>query len=1473
MTAASPLVAALDLSSRNVLVVGAAHPSAADRIRSLSAAAASVTLVAPAAALSPAIKALVADGAIAWLNRPLADSDLDGKLLALVAEPDLAAAARVAALCRSRGVLVAATDPAVRSDIDLAVPAPLDSSASSRTESPSPPSPASVASAASIPASDALSTLAGSTPAHIGKRLHRQVSATLPLKTSAALANISALSAALPPFSPRSSAFVDHLAETWGISRLASLTPADIDTLVKACGQGTDKPDIGLLSSVHGPIGSVAFVDVASDDANLLTRAAFNAIVDADIVIADASVPASILDLVVAGGLVRLDAASAGRHGFGHSVTVHAVEAGKQAVRLVWSPSGASSTADDERALLEAEGIATSVVPTAGRVSAKTAAVETSAPAAEVSAKPDDAQTLVDLHRHHAASTASAVALSVPRHTVTGRTGARLVIDASDALSRVVYALSDLVFIYPVLQTEYVGRQLLDLSAAATQNARSVVPKVVKLATSAASGRVFQGAAASAHSSSQSATAVLSSAALGSLLPALYSMARDGHAPVLHVGAHTIDADFAVHANYADVLKAAHTGFAILASASVQEVHDMAVIAHAVSQIAHTPVLHFFDAARVAGQTAVVNVVSPASVSAAISSLAGKVSATQPTVDSCVDAVDAVFDGLAATLGARYHPVEYHGPSDASIVIVSMGLASALARETVDAFAAAGTGPAVGALNVRLYRPWSPARLVAALPASATTVVVIGDAADDLASHSAFTLDVVSAIYAAAATGKAAPRVFKPVFAKGAQHFTSLAITKLVRELASGGAVHHAIAFDAADASLEEFKRAAAVEAVFWDRDVDGTRAVGDKVVAHFTADESAFVQRATQHLGACIEPKTVTHLRYGPAPITTSELVHAADLVQCHDASILATHNVVASVRAGGKLLVNTAQTPAEFAKSLDVAVRQSILERRVSVSLLNVARVAKDFTIFYGTPADYANDILQAAFLRLAFDGSDFDDHYTRLVARVQNGESSHNIARTKLLAMDRGIESLVAVDASLLRASDDDVDALSTVVSALDIQPTIPAARVQVGEAAAATASDPTSTLVSPYHAALPVMFPAAFRTQRVLRPDIDGPTFQVRVTENVRLTPGTYDRNIFHIEFDTTGTGLTYDIGDALGVHAHNDPVAVRAFLEHLGVSGDTLVAMDRESAGGRKVSELRSLEHVFTQVLDIFGKPGKKFYQYLAYRAADADEQERLLSLLDATEVLDAFVAKHTPTFVDLLKMFPSARVTVDELVRIVPAIKPRHYSIASSQRVHPNSVHLLVVLVDWVTPTGETRFGQATRYLVNARPGQAVTVSIKPSVMRLPERLTDPVIMAGLGTGMAPFRAFIEERWYWRSKGFAVGPMVLYFGSRHRSMEYLYGEELDAYHADGLLTHLGLAFSRDQADKVYIQHKIAGDADLIYELMVKQSGNFYLCGPTWPVPDVADALVSAFQSGMAESEARELLERFKETERYVLEVY
>jgi sulfite reductase (NADPH) flavoprotein alpha-component len=161
--------------------------------------------------------------------------------------------------------------------------------------------------------------------------------------------------------------------------------------------------------------------------------------------------------------------------------------------------------------------------------------------------------------------------------------------------------------------------------------------------------------------------------------------------------------------------------------------------------------------------------------------------------------------------------------------------------------------------------------------------------------------------------------------------------------------------------------------------------------------------------------------------------------------------------------------------------------------------------------------------------------------------------------------------------------------------------------------------------------------------------------------------------------------------------------------------------------------------------------------------------------------------------------------------------------------------------------------------------------------MKLPPKTTQPLIMAGLGTGLAPFRAFVQERAWQKQQGMPIGDLLLYMGSRHQREEYLYGEEWEAYQAAGIVTLLGAAFSRDQPQKIYIQDRMRETLPEIRQAYLREEGAFYLCGPTWPVPDVTAVLEEGIEQEAAaegkKKDGQKEIERLKEEGRYVLEVY
>ncbi|KAG0234906.1 hypothetical protein BGX31_004415 [Mortierella sp. GBA43] len=681
-----------------------------------------------------------------------------------------------------------------------------------------------------------------------------------------------------------------------------------------------------------------------------------------------------------------------------------------------------------------------------------------------------------------------------------------------------------------------------------------------------------------------------------------------------------------------------------------------------------------------------------------------------------------------------------------------------------------------------------------------------------------------------------------------------------------------------ADHSREEVR-----QAIFWE--TASSAPVSAHVAKHFQSALGLRIQHSSRVNS--YRHSTVIETRLQFSKSHTAEFVDTplADYALVQDVSVLAEYNVVDSLKHGASLVLNAPWTIEELETKTSNAFRYEVYTKQIRVLLIDFAHLSKEL----GLSGAGQTLLGQITFLKThssnlreaAFDAIDrqyqtsntalLKDLIVTLVEQVDKEviEVPQNVNWPSLV-LGEADQAYLALPKHVQPTVRTTANAFNSVIANSSANADV----VEENEVALGKTSN--------WHkAAWQLLFSEAYNTKHTLSDE--GHSYLVTITENRRLTPTTYDRNVFHLEFDTTGTGLRYEIGDALGIHGWNDTEEVLDFIDFYGEKPDTIVVVPRAvpknaPEGTQARHQTNTLLQVLQQTLDLFGRPSKRFYADLIPFATNPTERDRLTYLI-SPEGAAEFKAgvDETLTHADVLREFPSAHPTIPQLINILPAIKPRHYSIASSQKAHPNSVHLLIVAVEWTTPSGKPRFGQCTRYLTSVGVGAKVTVSIKPSVMKLPPSPHQPVIMAGLGTGMAPFRAFIQERAWQKAQGIEVGPMVLYFGSRNRSNEYLYGEELEAYHADGLLTHLRLAFSRDQREKVYIQHKMNEDGKVLHKFLLdaQLSGHFYLCGPTWPAGDVKDAIVQSFMDGenCAAVDANRIVNKLKEEERYILEVY
>jgi len=408
-----------------------------------------------------------------------------------------------------------------------------------------------------------------------------------------------------------------------------------------------------------------------------------------------------------------------------------------------------------------------------------------------------------------------------------------------------------------------------------------------------------------------------------------------------------------------------------------------------------------------------------------------------------------------------------------------------------------------------------------------------------------------------------------------------------------------------------------------------------------------------------------------------------------------------------------------------------------------------------------------------------------------------------------------------------------------------------------------------------------FKSQYKAQLAARPDVSEGEL-VRVTDWKLLTPQDYDRTCFHFEVDVTGTSMEHTVngsqGKALSVYATNDAEKVTEFLKQMKLDPDAVISVEEiapQSEDGMVV--LTTVWKLFTQYLDLFGKPTREFLKKLFPYAKDIMEKVAIaeLTLDRKTEEFQDRQAR-AYTFADYLTEFKSLEIPVDKYVELIPTIKQRVYSICSSSDYRPGRCQLLVVREDWQAKGGDTKFGLCSSFLTFIRSGAFCVAHSTHSVMQMPEDKTVHIFMAGLGTGLAPFRAYVEQRKCEKDKGHKVGPMTLFFGGRYSKAEYYYRDEFEAFEKEGLVKCCN-AWSRYQKQKVYVQHKIAEEAEHIWRELGREgsTGHFFLCGSKQPEKDVYAALLQIFQTkgNMNAEKAQKKMDELQSAGRYVTEVY
>ncbi|WP_421314221.1 assimilatory sulfite reductase (NADPH) flavoprotein subunit [Aeromonas veronii] len=360
------------------------------------------------------------------------------------------------------------------------------------------------------------------------------------------------------------------------------------------------------------------------------------------------------------------------------------------------------------------------------------------------------------------------------------------------------------------------------------------------------------------------------------------------------------------------------------------------------------------------------------------------------------------------------------------------------------------------------------------------------------------------------------------------------------------------------------------------------------------------------------------------------------------------------------------------------------------------------------------------------------------------------------------------------------------------------------------------------------------------------------FPARLSVNQKITGRDSTKDIRHIEINLADSGITYQPGDALGVWFDNDAELVNEVLALTGLSGDEATAHGTLRAALTGHFELTRLHGGFITGL------------------TDISDNAALKDLAGDKAQVNALVA--SAQVVDVLKRFPTA-LTAEQLLGLLRPLTPRLYSIASSQSEVEEEVHLTVGVVRYPQEDGTVRSGAASSYLADRliEDGEVRVFVEHNDNFRLPQNPDTPVIMVGPGTGIAPFRAFMQER---EAIG-ASGKNWLFFGNPHFTQDFLYQVEWQRYVKSGLLSKISLAFSRDQANKIYVQDRLR-EAGLELYQWLEAGAHFYVCGDANKMAkDVQEALldVIAEHGHKSREEAEEYLSELRRAKRYQRDVY
>jgi pyruvate-ferredoxin/flavodoxin oxidoreductase len=570
-------------------------------------------------------------------------------------------------------------------------------------------------------------------------------------------------------------------------------------------------------------------------------------------------------------------------------------------------------------------------------------------------------------------------------------------IDGNEAAASIAYQLSDIIAIYPITPSTAMGEQSDAWMAAGTPNMWGTIPQVIEMQSEA-------GVAGALHGALQTgalATTFTASQGLLLMIPNMYKIAGELTPAVFHVAARALAAQaLSIFGDHSDVMAARGTGWALLASHSVQAAHDMALIAHAATLEARVPLLHFFDGFRTSHEINKIAPIAPEVIRAMIDdelvyahraramaperpSIRGTAQnpdvyfqareTANPFYQACPGIIQAAMDRFAGLTGRQYRLFEYAGAPDAERVIVVMGSGAETAVATAEALVAAGEK--VGVINVHLFRPFSIADLARALPASVRSIAVLDRCKEPGSPGEPLYLDVVTAVSEAQTAGIApwqeAPRVIGGRYGLSSKEFTPAMVKAVFDELAAAQPKNHftvGINDDVTHTSLDfdpsfSIEDPHSVRCVFWGLGSDGTVGANKnaiKIIGEETANHAqGYFVYDSKKSGSV----TTSHLRFGPNPIRAPYLIGAATFVACHQFGFLERFDVLSAATPGGIFLLNSPYGPEQVWDHLPHEVQDEIVTKDLRFYVIDAQAVAQQTGM-----ARRVNTIMQTCFFAIS-------------------------------------------------------------------------------------------------------------------------------------------------------------------------------------------------------------------------------------------------------------------------------------------------------------------------------------------------------------------------------------------------------------------------------------------------------------------------------------------------------------------------